>query len=825
MIRKRPCLFSACVFLTGLIYEKYQMPAILLIPLCLWVMELMVLIRTYIHSPQCDRNKRNGHVNNKMHETSRAWKGFAGRSILLLSAFLIGMSHMQSEEAFRDTYLSKIEDGDKTTIYGELINIETTESGFRMILSDCYISLQEEQIPCNNIMVYSSSSHYLVGKIYQITGQIHLFQQAGNVGNFDAEKYYQSQKIDFCIYEKSSKELGNSSKLWRSFLLQLRERIKRVYDDCMNEKSAGFYTGMVLGDKTNLDDSLKELFALGGISHILAISGLHVSIIGRGCYRLLRKTRRSFLCSGLLAGSLLFIYCNMVGNGMSAVRAVGMMLLNFLAQYMGRSYDMLNALGFMCIVLLWKNPFLVEYSGFWFSVTALLGVGVVGDVFADIYAKGKGFWMSLGITLSTLPVTALCYYEIPLYSTVINFMVLPILTPVFCLALFGGVLGIWFPQAADILFFPCEWLLRFYEWICTLNTKLPASGILSGMPSTEKVVVYYIVLLTGILFLCRWKRLKFEELDLGEMRGVPAHQKMKTAEVKQKLFQFKKQHALKVGSLAFVCFCILLFPAKTVQEITFLDVGQGDGIFIQGGDGTAYFIDGGSSDIKGVGEYRILPFLKSKRISEIDYWFVSHADTDHISGLLEVLESGYPVRCLAVAEEGVMDENLEKLITAAKQNQTEVLYMKPGDKIASEQVSFTCLYPWKTDSQDRNELCMVLLLELQSEKGNIWKALFTGDVSGEIETMLQNAGLLEDVDLFKAGHHGSKYSNQMEFLKMIAPEAVVVSCGVDNSYGHPHKEAVERIKAAGSVIWTTAECGQVTVKVSEYGIEMERFIE
>ena len=130
---------------------------------------------------------------------------------------------------------------------------------------------------------------------------------------------------------------------------------------------------------------------------------------------------------------------------MSTVRAVGMMLIFFLAQWMGRSYDMLNALGGMVLILLWQNPFLIENSGFWFSVTALLGVGVIGPKLipkkVENYEKNQkkrkkrntdGLWIGVGISLATLPITALSYYEVPIYSSLVNFIAIPFLSPIFC---------------------------------------------------------------------------------------------------------------------------------------------------------------------------------------------------------------------------------------------------------------------------------------------------------------------------------------------------------------------------------------------------------
>ena len=499
-MRKRPLLWFACVFLTGLAYERYQRVELLFIPIYFLIQE----IHAYFYlggrelsssskiKPSVDNSVTGDVYLSWKNFSKRNWKRLFGRSIVLLFAFFLGMFQMHREEDFRNIYLSNLEEGNKVTVWGEVKKFETTEYGNRCILTDCYIRIYEisensfttkQVLESNDIMLYLSSDHnFKVGELYKITGKMKKFNNARNQGDFDSERFYQSQKIDFIVEVASSQKkvnldveedgiclLGSEQNLLEEAILSLKERLKTVYENGMSEKTAGFYIAMLLGDKTNLEEMTKELFIIGGISHILAISGLHMSMIGRRVYTLLRRCSMGFWSAGLCAGSMLLAYCYMVGSGMSAIRAVGMMLFFFLAQSMGRSYDMLNTLGGMMIILLWENPFLLEYSGFWFSILALVGVGFSGkylsmqsetDTTIKIKIK-KNFWMSMGITLTTLPIVAYNYYEIPLYSTMVNMIVLPLLTPIFLLAVLGGIFGLWVPCISRILFFHVVGCLHF----------------------------------------------------------------------------------------------------------------------------------------------------------------------------------------------------------------------------------------------------------------------------------------------------------------------------------------------------------------------------
>ncbi len=769
-MRKRPCLLFACMFLTGIVFQRYKWNCLYIVPLAFLVVEF--------YSGMKHTEKRSG-----LHKRLGQ---IAGRSVIFLSAFFLGMSHMAAEEAMRDAYLSKIEDNSMAVVYGEILKKEKTEYGCRLILTDCYVCLQEAMMPCNKVMIYASSDHFHVGQIYQIKGQVHQFENARNEGNFDSALFYQSQKIDFYVYEQESQLLAYKKSWFRDGILTLKSKIERVYRTALEEDAAGFYMGMILGDKSLLSQETKDLFAIGGISHILAISGLHMSIIGRGFYQLLRKNRFGFLVAGVLASLLLLAYCYMVGSGTSAIRAVGMMILFFIAQYYGRSYDMLNSLGAIVVYLLWENPFLIEYSGFHFSIAALIGVGFVGQTLENDAVKwSKSLWMSTGITLTTLPIVACCYFEVPLYSSLVNSLVLPMLTPIFILALIGAFIGCFLVFIGTIVLIPCGWLFSFYEFVCEFVEGLPFGSVITGKPKMEEMVLYYVVLFAGCWLI-------------------------KKVEYSGKKIIFKLL-------LSVVCFLLVLFPHKPVSEVIFLDVGQGDAIYIASEDGITCFIDGGSSDVNEVGNYRILPFLKAHGVKQIDYWFVSHADNDHISGLLEIMQTEYVIRHLVLSDKMPKDEAGENLLALANQKGISVIQMKTEERIQSVSsaqggICITCLYPW-SEKMDKNEQSLVLLVDFLNENGNSnYRALFSGDISEKGEAELIRKGVLEDVDLYKAAHHGSKYSNSKELLEIIQPEICVISCGEDNSYGHPHEEVVQKLEDLGGGIFYTMEGGQITIK-------------
>lgn len=490
-----------------------------------------------------------------------------------------------------------------------------------------------------------------------------------------------------------------------------------------------------------------------------------------------------------------------------------MLCIYLIADILGQNYDMLSALGAMILVLLWKNPFLIGYSGFVFSVAAVLGVGAGQEVIlkyvkvctgkqkeerkAENVLKQKwkeqreGLWISLSIQLFTLPLVAYHYYEIPVYAMILNLFVLALVKYLMELGVLGAVSGLLSCGIAKWILVPCGWILWGYEKLCRLFVELPGAQYITGKPDMWQMITYYTGL-AAVLFVL--------------------YRKLQLAEVQLAKEQYGKQRltgAVYIFVPLALLFLVLVWPQKKSFEIDFLDVGQGDGIYLCTGDGVAMFVDGGSTDVKNVGQYRILPFLKAKGVRKISCWFVSHTDADHISGLEEVLASGYPVERLFFAEAVKGKEKTKSLAKLAEKAGTVVQYMEADETLYSKNAAIRCLYPQAmVQSEDINEQCLVFCYE----EGGV-KALFAGDISSDIEKKILEKNGVEHVQIYKANHHGSRFSNGEEWMQVLHPQITVASAGKNNRYGHPSVEACDRIWASGSAFYCTTEYGRIRVRI------------
>ena len=384
---------------------------------------------------------------------------------------------------------------------------------------------------------------------------------------------------------------------------------------------------MVLGDKTELDSEVQKLYQQNGISHVLAISGLHISLIGMGLYKMLKRITGYRLISAIPTMALLMAYGWMTGGSLSSVRAVGMCAIAILADLVGRTYDMLTAMGVMLLVIARTNPLAVKQSAFLLSFGAVLGIAWFGPLWTLEEKKKKkrkwreGLQTSLSVLLMTFPVLLQFFNEYALYSTLLNLLVIPLMSVLMTAGILCGAAGLLNLQAARLPGLVCHGILSVYQWMGNLCLRLPGSVLTIGIPDPWKVLIYYLTLALALFLLYREK---------------------------QRKKYWRKQEPFRI-SRRILCWCqgcilfallLLCVHYQSGMEICMLDVGQGDCLFWELPEGTTFLSDGGSTSVSDVGTYRIVPFLKARGVHKIDYLLISHMDQDHINGIKEVLEDG-----------------------------------------------------------------------------------------------------------------------------------------------------------------------------------------
>lgn len=712
---------------------------------------------------------------------------------------------------------------------GSVDKILKTQYGYNVYLKNALINNRE----CGNIIAYFQSEPDLkIGNKIYLKGEIQQFEVACNKGNFDSKKYYLSIGITTKIAVKEYYVSDDNYDFLRDKLCTLREYVVGMFsklcdtngkDKWLYGNKAGIFSAILMGDKTELDQEIKDLYSLSGIAHILAISGLHISLIGMFLYSLLRK-RFSFATSSALTIAVVTLFAITSGMGIATIRAFVMFILKLIGEILGRKYDYITAISLSALILLADNPFIIINSGFQMSFCAMITITIIWPkVVYLINIKSKianSIVFSLCIGIFMNPVIAYNYFQLPTYSFMLNIIVVPLLGIVVISAIAGSGMGFLSILMGKTALTPGCLILEVYTFLCENVLKIPGAVIVVGKPTIKIIVLYYMVIVF-FLFCFTLVRKNYEkDCNIKEMIDENGKKVISSQIIlkKQRKFDFKIRLAV-IGISILSGFFIYYTPSKGL-DIQFMDVGQGDGIFIKADDGTTITIDGGSSDVKNVAKYRMIPCIKASGTGVIDYAVITHADKDHISGIEEILnmntENGLTIRNLVMPHVSYEDEAYDELLTAAKTKGIQVLYIKEGDTMKLGKVEIKCIHPdGKYISDNRNDYSTVLSLKYEN-----FSALFTGDIPAEIEKSIINK-IDNNYTILKVAHHGSKYSSDMEFLKKVMPAYSVISVGEDNSYGHPGTETINKLKSLNSKILRTDLSGEIEIFSKENNMEID----
>ena len=656
-------------------------------------------------------------------------------------------------------------------------------------------------------VLYTDQDDIPIGSRIMSTGPVQGFSHRRNEGGFDYAAYYKFMGVQFCQFPDEIRITKRPYFSGRELLYRFRKWMRKGICAAAEEDDQGILCAMVLGDRSLLTDDLRMMYQTNGISHILAISGLHISVLGMTLFRLLRRIRKIhiYLCC-LISGSVVAGFVVMSGMSVSAVRAMIMFFFYLGAACFGRKYDTVTALFFSAVFQLLFQPLAIMQTGFLLSYGAVLSAGVVLPAvktvcpvpgFCNRIPGGVDFFssaqLSFAVWIGLMPLSAYLFHYVSPYSILLNLVVIPCCGILLADGIVCGICGIIFPAGvARISSLPDHWILKLFSLQMQGVDRLPGHEWMTGHIPVAALIIYYAILMICCAVIYRKSR-------------------QRSSGKRSDIWKYKWRPAAVLPGAALIV--LLINPTAESFRVDFLDVGQGDGICISDGTGVHVMIDGGSTSEDRLGTDVLLPYLRYHKIRQVDLWIVTHTDEDHVSGLLELLEYGYPVKMVLLSEAaGTDDEMTIRLIEAAKQNQTEIKMVSTGAVIETEEMKMRCLYPnADEEAGDKNDLSQVW--ELWHDD---FSCLFTGDLGEDPEKLLEKRGVLSDIFLLKVGHHGSNYSSSMGFLEAVKPEYAVISVGKGNPYHHPGEEALSRLREAGAQIETTMEHGQITFR-DHYG--------
>lgn len=428
----------------------------------------------------------------------------------------------RSETDNREQEISLPENESNHKLYGYIY--ATEEKNGRSVL---YIKSTEENrsVICYLSEEVSSLQSLKIGYQVIIKGKVRRFEAASNDGQFDVRKYYAGMGISYsmtnCAYEVMMK------KPWpvRQGLFVIRKKLAHSLDALLSEEDSGVLKAMLLGDKSGMTEEIKGLYQRTGIAHIVAVSGLHISLWGMAICRLLKRLHIPLALANFISFLFVVLYGMMTGSQASAIRSVIMFSLYLLAPVVNRTYDMLTAMMLSAAVLLMFRPAYVFYSGFLLSFGAVSGISLFMPWLTELYSppaniddiilKEKNnmqkisdqitrfirvsIMTSLCVSLFSLPIQLCFFYTFSVYSVFLNLLIAPFVSALMILGMVGAVLGSFLPTLACIPLQICHIILAFYEKLCLFFDRLPLAHPVIAKPEMWKIVIYYTVL--GILYL------------------------------------------------------------------------------------------------------------------------------------------------------------------------------------------------------------------------------------------------------------------------------------------------------------------------------------
>ena len=615
------------------------------------------------------------------------------QKILLLSLFLFflsslhfqnALSHFQKQQECVERVLPL-----NCTVEGTITSLSENDSAYKLLLKNCVVrsslgkkpkdlskELEEKWEARNNLAFQKiqvlfkktaeedSESLYYPGDRVVFRGKFMELSPAMNEGEFSFLQYCKGESIEAFFLANKGEVHESDSSPFLKLLYKLKQQASRDLEKLYPEEQSAFLKSLFLGEKSALSKNERNLYQEAGIAHILAVSGLHLSLVGATCFMLLRLLGMELSHASILSSFFVFSFALFTGASGSTLRAMFMFFVYFLGKNLGRGQDRISSLSLSLLLLLFLQPLFLYSVGFqcsFYSLFLLLLLSIRDGKekrkalskkwerakrkkrFAEllwllpkrIKEGGKELFL---FYLGLFPLFSFLQSSLPLYAPLLNLLLLPLLPLIFLL----GVLSILFSHLPP-LFFPLvkllsqslSFLLSLFHGLICFSLQLPYSSLLLGKLSLHALFLYiflfYILFLFPLQFKIRRRQIEKKENERQRNLSSPYIP----------LYAIKKIcHFKNILSLLFLCSIPFFLPSPPKDlEITAIYVGQGDGFLIRKGN-FVMTIDNGSSSDKNFPENTLLPYCKAKRIHKIQYALITHSDIDHTSGIQAILEEG-----------------------------------------------------------------------------------------------------------------------------------------------------------------------------------------
>lgn len=618
------------------------------------------------------------------------------------------------------------------------------------------------------------------GDLIEIKGEYSAPEVARNYKGFDYSQYLKTLNIYGTIKVEESKII-NKNQL-SPILISINNIKEKMIDNAnrnMPKRTANLLLGILIGERDNIQEDIIESFRTANLSHILAVSGAHTSYIILGITYLISKSKTPKRIGYIITIINLLIFIIITGASYSVVRACIMAIVVIGAKICYRKENFFTSICISLIIILIQNPFAINDIGLKLSFMGTAGIVIFNKSITNFFIKLKikqKIAEALSVTFSAqlmiMSITILNFNTISLTFFISNILASPLLGIIIIFGFISIFISSILNPISKILFLILHIFLELLILVSKVTEKIPGSSILVKTPNILFAIVYYILILFFNYFFV---------IKQNPTRRF--HKKI------IKIITIKNiKNAFKVIAVVFLIMLLLTRIVRIINptlKIYFIDVGQGDSTLIVTPKNKKILIDGGEGKTNVLFQY-----LLDRRINKIDYIIISHFDSDHCNGLIEIIEK-MRVENIVMSKQSKESEEYKKILEIIKQKNIKVSSVKAEDKIIIEKNLYTkILNPAeKFEFQDLNNNAIVAKLVYKN-----FSMLFTGDIEKAEENLAKKYKNELKSTILKVAHHGSKTSTSEEFLKYVEPQIALIGVGENNKFGHPNQITIEKLK-------------------------------
>ena len=642
------------------------------------------------------------------------------------------------------------------------------------------------------------------GDLVSFEASLEIANSQRNYGGFNYNGYLRQKKIYGILNSENinilKKEYSNKINI---FINKVRLKINDNLERILGKENSKVCLGIMIGNTNDISDDIKDAFRKSSLTHMLAVSGAHVSYIIAGISLCVSKININKKIKNVIIIIILIFFAILTGGTPSVQRACIVACLVLISEIVYKQPDIVNNLSLAFIIIVLQNPYNICDSGMLMSFA-----GTIGIIYFHSSAKNvdnsknrmekllikikQSCIVTISANLVILPISMYNYNICSLTFILSNLIASPILGIVIILGFSLFFISLISINIACFLGGILNIAIRALINICSFFSKLKISTIYVKTPSLISMITYYIFIF-GIVYIIRnrsyiWQR---------------------------KLYKKKK---------IFIIICCLIIITTNCNFINFegftihfIDVGQGDSCLIKTVYNKNILIDGGGARDSSydVGEKVLLPYLLDRGITKIDYVIITHFDSDHCQGLFAVLRN-LDIKNVIISEQGEDSQNFETFKKIVTNKKIKVIKAIKGDKIRVEKNTYIEIL-WPETEQIKENILNNNSIVAKITYGK-FSLLCTGDIEEIAEKEIVNLykNKLKSTVL-KVAHHGSKSSSIQEFLDKVQPKVALIGVGEKNTFGHPNDGVIKRLQDIKTLVYRTDLNGEITINVNKIG--------